>query len=79
MSIQSTKFRVPQTENWDLEISQSEMKSTPKTEDWEAEIAVAKRHPFFLSVGKITQRRINRMHRCWTCHCVPVNCRCAKT
>ncbi|KAH3797855.1 hypothetical protein DPMN_151444 [Dreissena polymorpha] len=55
MSVPATQFQVPKTEDWNLEISQSEMKSTPKTEDWEAEIAVAKRPPFFLSVGKITQ------------------------
>ncbi|KAH3855542.1 hypothetical protein DPMN_098110 [Dreissena polymorpha] len=80
MSVPATTFRVPKTEDWDMEIRLSEIKKTvtPKTEDWDAEIAVAKRPPFFLSVGKITQRRINRMHRCWTCHCVPVNCTCSK-
>ncbi|KAH3774659.1 hypothetical protein DPMN_176045 [Dreissena polymorpha] len=68
------------TEDWDMEIRLSEIKKTvtPKTEDWDAEIAVAKRPPFFLSVGKMTQRQINRLNRCWTCRCVPVNCTCSK-
>ncbi|KAH3898254.1 hypothetical protein DPMN_022477 [Dreissena polymorpha] len=87
MSVPATTFRVPKTEDWDMEIRLSEIKKntsigvvTPKTktEDWEAEIAVAKRPPFFLSVGKMTQRQINRLNRCWTCRCVPVNCTCSK-
>ncbi|KAH3784601.1 hypothetical protein DPMN_162562 [Dreissena polymorpha] len=75
MSVPATTFRVPKTEDWDMEIRLSEIKKTvtPKTEDWDAEIAVAKRPPFFLSVGKMTQRQINRLNRCWTCRCVPVN------
>ncbi|KAH3831461.1 hypothetical protein DPMN_104728 [Dreissena polymorpha] len=80
MSVPATTFRVPKTEDWDMEIRLSEIKKTvtPKTEDWDAEIAVAKRPPFFLSVGKMTQRQINRLNQCWTCRCVPVNCTCSK-
>ncbi|KAH3721836.1 hypothetical protein DPMN_018168 [Dreissena polymorpha] len=80
MSVPATTFRVPKTEDWDMEIRLSEIKKTvtPKTEDWDAEIAVAKRPTFNISVGKMTQRQINRLNRCWTCRCVPVNCTCSK-